>query len=61
MGSIRCVTDRPVQTGAEATNEAEAYLASRVAVHADLVDAIVAGDVEGMSEDEAPAEDVLVR
>lgn len=46
VGTIRCVAELPVHAGAEATDDAEEYLASRVAVHAQLVDAIVAGDLE---------------
>lgn len=46
VGTIRCVAELPVHAGAEATDDAEEYLASRVAVHAQLVEAIVAGDLE---------------
>ncbi len=46
VGTIRCVAELPVQAGGDANEHAEEYLKSRVAVHADLVDAIVAGDLD---------------
>ncbi len=46
VGTIRCVAELPVHAGAEENADAADYLATRVGVHAKLVDAIVAGDLE---------------
>ncbi|MFC7485660.1 FadR/GntR family transcriptional regulator [Knoellia sp. CPCC 206453] len=46
VGTIRCVAELPVHAGADANDDAEQYLASRVAVHTQLVDAIIAGDLD---------------
>lgn len=45
VGTIRCVADLSVRAEAQ-VDSAEDYLGSRVAIHAQLVDAIVAGDLE---------------
>jgi len=46
VGTIRCVAELAVPAGTEQQDDAADYLALRVAVHAELVDAIVAGDLE---------------
>ena len=45
-GTIRCVAELAVPAGTEQQDDAADYLALRVAVHAELVEAIVSGDVE---------------
>ncbi|MCX5535795.1 FCD domain-containing protein [Streptomyces sp. NBC_00006] len=45
VGTIRCVAELEVHAGTEQENDAAEYLASRVAVHAELVDAIASGDL----------------
>lgn len=46
VGTIRCVAELAVPAGTEQKDDAAEYLALRVAVHAELVDAIVSGDLE---------------
>lgn len=46
VGTIRCVAELAVPVGTEQQDDATDYLALRVAVHAELVDAIVSGDLE---------------
>lgn len=45
VGTIRCVAELSVDATTEDGSEAADYLASRIAVHAQLVDAIAAGDL----------------
>lgn len=46
VGTIRCVAELTVPAGTEQPEDAADYLTLRVAVHAELVDAIVSGDLE---------------
>lgn len=46
VGTIRCVAELAVPAGTERKDDAADYLASRVAVHVELVDAIVSGDLD---------------
>lgn len=46
VGTIRCVAELAVPAGTEQQDDAAEYLALRVAVHAELVDAIVSGDLQ---------------
>lgn len=50
VGTIRCVAELAVHSGTEQKDDAADYLASRVAVHAQLVDAIVSGDLDRTRE-----------
>lgn len=45
VGTIRCVAELAVRAETEERDDAAGYLASRVAVHAELVEAIVSGDL----------------
>lgn len=45
VGTIRCVAEMAVHAQTAETEDAESYLALRVAVHDELVEAIVAGDL----------------
>lgn len=50
VGTIRCVAELPVQAGTDTDDDAAHYLALRVAVHAQLVDAIISGDLDRTRE-----------
>jgi DNA-binding FadR family transcriptional regulator len=44
VGTIRCVAELPVHAETDEKDDASKYLARRIALHAQLVEAIVAGD-----------------
>ncbi|PKH38993.1 DNA-binding transcriptional regulator, FadR family [Nocardioides alpinus] len=46
VGTIRCVAELTVHAQTEEKEDAEEYLASRVAVHTQLVEAIISGDLD---------------
>lgn len=46
VGTIRCVAELSVKATTEDVNDAADYLATRIAVHARLVDAIASGDID---------------
>lgn len=50
VGTIRCVAELPVHAGTDAEDDAAHYLALRVVVHAQLVDAIISGDPDRTRE-----------
>ena len=50
VGTIRCVAELTVHAQTEEKEDAEEYLASRVAVHTQLVEAIISGDPDRTRE-----------
>jgi DNA-binding FadR family transcriptional regulator len=50
VGTIRCVAELAVHPETDRNDDAAEYLATRVAVHAELVDAIVSGDLDRTRE-----------